>query len=906
MTKLLRLTVLLLCLIAGSTTSFAYVVSEQDAYEAVVKNLGVSARNCDISIGEPNSTQWLVFVDPTPTANWGHECYYYYIDKNKSLPTTLSRTIQQFPPHIEMETMSTVKEAPSAGNLAFNGFIIPDIPEPSSYDNTKTYAVIISGGINKDANNNRYWNDCSFIYTTLKNVYRIPRNNIYLAMGDGDDSFEDVTFMQSWIYPYKQYASSPLDLDGDGINDLKYSATKENISNIFTELSQKMPQDSHLFVYVIDHGGTIDKQISYICLWGEEKKGNEDKVRLYPNELKGFIDNISCHNKTVVLGQCFSGGFINTLTQDDGIITMSASSKGESSYSIPKYGPLKMKGIYDEFVLHFTSAVSGYSPVVIANYNEHRYEVKFQKNCFADTNNDLFVSMREAFDYALSNKIKDNPQYQSMPEYLGEEAGLDRVVDPYHAYLRDDFADDGTQPNSNTTDWWYSPDVWLRPSDDGRTEPYYPESMDNVSTLYAYARVTNCGWKDRPAKGYVHFYYDLSSLGTDKTTWSGGFYYNGRTIGGYIGKAALPEIDVWDDAIVSCKWDVSPVAKLYDLENIGILAIISDSATRPYYPVADNAEILGKRSVAYHSASARSLGSIFSTKMSLTNPSNSAETFSLGLSPQFYDYSWDTSLFDHADVRIIITNPTAASGWTANGKKGNNYTIMNYDPLEIRLNSFSSNICGIPVNGRSILPVTMKITPKNSQSGTAFSLTQTQESTNKIIGGHTFKLTPTFQFHVLIDAQEEAGTCNSLLTAVLPDDTDTDNVSYRWTNSKGDILSEEQILRVSATATAEETYSVNVQKDEESGMASITIENEPVMSLGACTKERIPVSLTKELDSRYTITVSSPVQGRTKTIIVNPGETQYDIPFESNGNEVITVSLSDSNSTIQSIKTIVK
>lgn len=910
MTKLLRLTVLMLCCIASITTSNAYVVSEQDAYEAVVQSLVDKVHHFNISITESNDMQWLVVVDPNPYTILEHDYFYYYIDKDETLPITLNKVISTQSPFPITSNSNGIAETSQASIDEFDYLITPNIPHSESYDNINTYAVIINGGMNTYNNHHSYWNNCAFMYATLKHIYHIPQNNIYIAMSDGDNPSDDSVIKiippntGSGTVPIIMHTiSSPLDLDGDGINDLKYSATKDNLLKIFTELGANISRDSHLLVFITDHGG-INNESTCLWLWNNTK--------LFPQELKEYLDKVDCTNKTVVLGQCFSGGFIDALA-DDGTVIMTAATADKTSHAkkFPEVG-----AIYDKFELHFTSAISGYEPIVKENYDgqKKKYYVSFTKTVNADTNGDGFVSMKEAFDYAIKNnqddpdnynpEVDDDPQYRSTPEYLGEEAGLDRVVMP--VCIRDDFADDGIQPNTNTTEWWYSPDVWLRPSDDGRTEPYYPESMDNVSTLYAYARVTNCGWKDRPAKGYVHFYYDLSSLGTDKTTWSGGFYYNGRTIGGYIGKAALPEIDVWDDAIVSCKWDVSPVAKLYDLENIGILAIISDSATRPYYPVADNAEILGKRSVAYHSASARSLGSIFSTKMSLTNPSNSAETFSLGLSPQFYDYSWDTSLFDHADVRIIITNPTAASGWTANGKKGNNYTIMSSDPLEIRLNSFSSNICGIPVNGRSILPVTMKITPKNSQSGTAFSLTQTQESTNKIIGGHTFKLTPTFQFHVLIDAQEEAGTCNSLLTAVLPDDTDTDNVSYRWTNSKGDILSEEQTLRVPVSATEEETYSVNVQKDEESGMASITIENEPVMSLGACTKERIPVSLTKELDSRYTITVSSPVQGRTKTIIVNPGETQYDIPFESNGNEVITVSLSDSNSTIQSIKTIVK
>ncbi len=891
MARCLQLTMLLLCLIAGSITSSAYVVSEQDAYNAVVKNLGVSAQNCNISIGEPNSTQWLVFVDPSPSANWGHECYYYYIDKNKSLPSALTKTIQQFPPKLEMKTMSEVNEKPDNGNLAFNGFIIPNIPAPTAYDNTNTYAIIISGGIDKYSNNNRYWNDCSFIYTTLKNIYRIPKNNIYFAMGDGDNPADD-TRMCSSVYPYQVFASAPLDLDGDGINDLKYSATKDNISSIFTELSQKMPQNSHLFVYVIDHGGYDPQKGSFICLWNDK--------RLYTNELKEYFDRIDCSNKTLVLGQCNSGGFLNAF-EEDGIITMSAAPHNKSSYSIllPYVGL-----VYDEFVLHFTSAMSGYTPIVIANEEAKRYEVKFQKNCFADTNNDLLVSMLEAFDYALSTKIKDDPQYQSMPEYLGEEAGLDRVVEPYQAYMRDDFADDCTQPNVNATQWWYSPDVWLRPSDDGNTTPYYPTSMDNVSTLYAYARVVNCGWKDRPAKGYVHFYYDLSTLGTDKTTWSGGFYYNSRITGGYIGKVALPEIDVWDEAVVSCKWTLPSVAKINGLENIGILAVISDSATRPYYPVADNSEILGKRNIAYHSASAKSLGSTISTTMLLANPSNSSDTFSIGLSPQFYDYSWDTSLFEHADVRIVISNSDAVNGWIGNGQKGN-YILRNLSPMEVSLNSWNSYIGGIPVNGRSTLPVTVKIIPKNSQSGTAFSLTQTQESTDKTIGGHTFRLTPTFQFHVLIDAQEETGTCNSLLTAVLPDDNDDDNITYTWTDSKGNILSEEKTLRVS-TATAAETYSVSVKKNEDRGTASITIDNEPVISVGICTKEKVTVSLEKELDSRHVLTVSSSVQGRTRTITVNPDETKYEIPFESNGNEVITVTLSDGSETIQSIKTIIK
>lgn len=50
------------------------------------------------------------------------------------------------------------------------------------------------------------------------------------------------------------YDSSPLDLDGDGIADIDYDATKQNVIRIFDTLVTK--NCSELFIYTIDHGGS--------------------------------------------------------------------------------------------------------------------------------------------------------------------------------------------------------------------------------------------------------------------------------------------------------------------------------------------------------------------------------------------------------------------------------------------------------------------------------------------------------------------------------------------------------------------------------------------------------------------------------------------------------------------------
>ena len=90
---------------------------------------------------------------------------------------------------------------------------VPSLNEGASTA-SRTYAVILSGGVDKFSNYERYWNDCSFIYQTLVNKYGVPKQNIYPIMSDGDNPAVDMHC------PSGSFVSQPLDLDFDGVSIL--------------------------------------------------------------------------------------------------------------------------------------------------------------------------------------------------------------------------------------------------------------------------------------------------------------------------------------------------------------------------------------------------------------------------------------------------------------------------------------------------------------------------------------------------------------------------------------------------------------------------------------------------------------------------------------------------------------
>lgn len=248
------------------------------------------------------------------------------------------------------------------GHLS-NFFKIPDkiifnysyIP-PFSRTNTK-YAVLMSGGIKPEKAYSRYWNDITAMNFILTWLYGYEQENIYVAYKDG--------------------------MPENGFGPVHGPATHTYIQSVFNTLAGKMGIGDDLFIYATNHGGSAG-----LSLWGPM-----DPYVLTPSELNSYLDPISYRQMIIVMEQCNSGVFIETLSSPNRVI-LTAANPYQSSYGADTEGP------WDEFVYWFMSAVA---------------ETKINGDpgaVYSDTNNDGKVSMYEAFKYASAQDSRpENPWY---------------------------------------------------------------------------------------------------------------------------------------------------------------------------------------------------------------------------------------------------------------------------------------------------------------------------------------------------------------------------------------------------------------------------------------------------------------------------------------------------------------
>lgn len=216
-------------------------------------------------------------------------------------------------------------------------------------------------------------------------------------------------------------------------------------------------------------------------MWGTQ--------RLYDTTLATKLNNINAGSINVVLGQCNSGGFVNHLSGNGRVI---ATACGANEYSwacsnIP----------YDEFVYHWTCAVSG--------------QDKDGNPIDADLDNNDKVTMQEAFAYAQANDTQsETPMYDSSPESIGEDLAFNYIPEGVDLYIRDNVADTGKEPNTSFGYKWNSPDIYIRNQNDGLINPRHqqPIADSQYKVLYVYTNITNRGSRDYNGSGkYLYLYW---------------------------------------------------------------------------------------------------------------------------------------------------------------------------------------------------------------------------------------------------------------------------------------------------------------------------------------------------------------------------------------------------------------
>lgn len=376
------------------------------AYQLALKELNVSLKDVDIwatkeklptntkieagasIVTSPNSESWLFFVDEIPMANWGHDCQYLFVDMNGKI----SSYNKSMPPGYEKYNMELI----NISETTKNDKVYPIVPQIEAKSRNSIllenhYAIILSGGYHKEINYMRYWNDCAYIYGVLTNQYGYDPTNIYVLMSDGSDPGIDL----------KEGISSNTDLDGDGIADIDYAATNNNLNYVFNQLATQLTDEDYLFIYTIDHGD-LDENLdeSFICMWNYEK--------YYASEFANKVKAINTKATHIVMGQCKSGGFIPYFTDCSNICISTACSKYENSRSMAN-------NQYDEYVYYWTTSHISLS---------------------GDANNDGYISALEAHNYAKDRDTQaETPQHYGAGSLSEKLTLTDILIENYGSYI---------------------------------------------------------------------------------------------------------------------------------------------------------------------------------------------------------------------------------------------------------------------------------------------------------------------------------------------------------------------------------------------------------------------------------------------------------------------------------------
>lgn len=710
--------------------------------------------------------------------------------------------------------------------------ILPPITSFENNDSSRIVVVYIGGeyeeGVDRTSDIS-YLNDMRYFYRVIRNGYKIPRENINVLFGTGiEHSFE----IDSCEIP----VSFSWDLDDDGVNDIIGGSTTSRVEELFDSLAWYIQPDQHLLLVFDLHGeqsnGTLHEQMR---LWDGE---------LFITDLAAKLNSIQCASQCIILNSCYSGTFIKSLKKNGRIILTSANNT--TSNGDPE--------TYFFFIHRWTNAINGI------------YSMTFGSS---DKNEDGYISMLESYNYSSIDDIGYNepynkiehpnpaePQYNSLPVELGESwaiNNLPRLSGDLH--IRDTETDWGESGNAGIEYPWSSPDIWIRNSNDGLTnqesEPI--NISENDSIVYVYTRINNNGYNTFEAyQRWLHLQWDYPSLRHDSIAWASHD----------IPFALTERIDTMSSQILVCEWHLPSELINYAQMHNGILNI--DLLAR----ISDTNEIAGQEYDARYPFEYHSLGNVITNpKMALycvyhnddynepitvkTNVSlNSGET-SLRISPLHGGFSMHEVYYvinDTDTLRPTTDNPDVL---LSNLQSQNQITIY-----------CNTNVPRSQVQSTTDIPIAL------------------YDNNGALLGGCTLRMK--IAGHGYIDplepgigdsgGNEDGGEIGGPVFGgrMLSMTNVFEPVSCRWTDSRGNILGNNERLSIAMNATGEYTLTVKSQIDGE--VASVSKEILPVpyfenvVSYGA----NITVSLLRPSINGMSLVVRS---------VVNENNSQrYELP----------------------------
>ncbi len=791
-------------------------------------------RKCEYYIGDATmpikdvgsgDACWLVFVDECPYAGWEHPCKYFYIKKSiesgRIEKSVFILDSVRPPGDVDLRRVKVMPRfrtdrKPVVGKLQ----PYTDMNASSGH----TYAVILSGGMNRNANSERYWNDCSFIYQTLRNTYHVPKENISVLISDGTDPADDMTLYSGGT------GSSPLDLDGDGVPDTEYSATKANLSGVISSLSGRLTDSDHLLVFVTSHGG-YDRNTgrSYLYMWNNEK--------LYDTELDACLDRVDAGFITVVLGQCNSGGFVGVLKRPNRIIA-AACKADELSYECPELP-------FNEFMYHWTCALNGSDaygnditgwncrkglPIVkawnYASFNDHyansnyvfAHETPMQNSFTHSVANDLSLdSIPPTVDLCFDYYGKDNDMVSEMntKTYVTPSPFLPVKWPKYYAEQIDEEDMDLRQFN-----FWKSPYIWIRNQEDGvENQETERPIIERRKPIFVYVKVRNRGVKSYNGNGMsVYTCWAKSSMAIPEDQWLGvAQSLKLGLFGGTFGPVDISqEIQAGNNSIIMAELTLAN-KNLTEMQkpgaNLCILAYLDFSEDFGTIPVDSNniAAVWNTNKLAQSNVIHSELEAYYkeADTMRVTVPNIRSTPKKYNIRVVSRDPKMN-AVFSEAKVSVNMSKNLALA-WRQGGSVSQAVQPDRNISEKLYILSDSSRIDRIELNPYQVEKISLNcnfladktITERKSYD---IDLAMYDSETGQCLGGETFRVVqePRPAINPEVDIVNQGGT------VVLTAGNVSEDATYEWYDSEGRLIGTGASLTVPSGMSAE-SYTVKVE-----------------------------------------------------------------------------------------------
>ncbi len=806
-------------------------------------------------IKDNDPAYWTIFVDAYPYAGWAHDCYIYKIPKfmnpTSSLPQAeLSAALRMPPLDVEMEPLeliarNEISEVPDVEKVEIS-------PEQAAVA-ARTYAVIINGGYSLRYNHIRFWNDCSYIYKVLTNKFGIPKNHIFPIMSDGTKKGNDTYALDS--QKNVVYFSQNLDLDGDGINEINMEASKENVRNTISSLINKLNKNDHLFIFTTGHGEISNGyKSSKLYLWDDHIEDHEFAELLAPITQKSV-------NVNVVMGQCYSGGFVDDLSKLGCVISTA------SDYDEMSYGDLSLG--YDEFLYLWTTAIYG-----------RFIETNTSIGTLHDLDKNGRISMYEAYIYAKSRdrfinppllkpNEKETPQYSSTPEMLGDELSFDFIPTPrMDLYIKDNYDDSdnkgedtGKEPNITTEKFWTSPDIWVRNKDDNETWHQNPIYSPSHKKVYVNVRVRNRGKVDYTGGKYLHVYWAQASTGFTEKVWKGQELYNGLyPTGGHIGSMPIKSIAGGENTVVKLEWNLPNLLDVINDDNFHfcLLARIMDTPEDDGYEEGKNYFYLkdsnDMAALNLNIIKEDEIDQSFSVYM--RNVKDESAVYSLELAQLS---SEEAFAYEDANIQVDMA-PAIYEAWTDGGCAANGVSTptvfsrsRSNDQNTVEFEAPDSKLENITMAANEFDVVKLKFNfdryPTEEKAYT-FDLIQ-KDDNGTIIGGERFVVTPPTQADYEVEIESDTDENGSVMLTA----KGVGFQKYKWSDSRNKTIGNAETVTVTPTANDNTFKVAALTEDGRIATKSISLESP------------VGIKTVNVADDEITVELKSPAPENAKIIV---------------------------------------